>query len=109
MLVVPLPSSRHVIKALLSEFTRGSPSYCVHFTNSTFSDYLYTGQLIIDEGDRALKDFLRTLKLAHFLDMRALFDLCQREIVRRRLINPETLDIGKYATFSFRCRSDHFL
>ncbi|KAJ2913095.1 hypothetical protein MD484_g7328, partial [Candolleomyces efflorescens] len=73
MLVVPLPSSRHVIKALLN--------------------YLYTGQLIIDEGDRALKDFLGTLKLAHFLDMRALFDLCQREIVRRRLINPETLDI----------------
>lgn len=73
--------------------------YIVHLcTNRSLnSDYLYTGQPFPEEGD-VLRDLLQTLKLAHFLDIRGLFDLCQREMIRRRLVNPETVAEGKCFT-----------
>ncbi|RXW22304.1 hypothetical protein EST38_g3552 [Candolleomyces aberdarensis] len=71
MLIVPLSKSRKTIEAVLN--------------------YLYTGQPFARE-EGGLEDLLQTLELSHFLDIRGLFDLSQREMVRRRLVNPETLE-----------------
>ncbi|KAJ2928409.1 hypothetical protein H1R20_g8672, partial [Candolleomyces eurysporus] len=71
MLIVPLSKSRKTIEAVLN--------------------YLYTGQPFARE-EGSLEDLLQTLELSHFLDIRGLFDLSQREMIRRRLVNPETLE-----------------
>ncbi|RXW22295.1 hypothetical protein EST38_g3559 [Candolleomyces aberdarensis] len=71
MQIVLLPKSRNAIMAVL--------------------DYFYTDQPFPRE-ETSLEDLLQTLELSHYLDVKALFVLSQREMVRRKLVNAETLE-----------------
>ncbi|KAJ2928425.1 hypothetical protein H1R20_g8678, partial [Candolleomyces eurysporus] len=71
MEIVLLPKSRNAIKAVL--------------------EYFYTGQPFPRKDEATLEDLLQTLELASYLDINSLFVIAQSEMIRRRLVNPETL------------------
>ncbi|EAU81709.2 hypothetical protein CC1G_02725 [Coprinopsis cinerea okayama7 len=64
-----------------------------NFAIQTVLDYLYTGSVINPkQPDLPFEDLLQALELSHYLDIKSLFDNIQLEIIKRRLIDPLTLE-----------------
>lgn len=57
-------------------------------------DYFYTGEAFATGEKLVLSNLLEILRLASYLGVDGLFDLVQREIAERKLVDPNKLKEG---------------
>ena len=65
-------------------------------------DFFYTGRPFPKEAEVTLEDLLQTLELANYLGIQSLSVLSQGEIIRQKLVNPESLQEGRW--YAILCR-----
>jgi len=89
---VRLPYSPFTLKVVLGEFHNG---FLGGIGANRKVDFLYMGTALTGEAAVDLSQFLEVLLAANLFRIQGLFSIAQREIVQRRLVDPDNLQEGK--------------